>query len=58
MTNTEVNRRSTPEERAACALYNKMRAMEWMEEGDILQYQQAVSILVARNQRLGLIKGV
>lgn len=51
----EIFSLSTPEERSACEVYKSMRRMEWMDEGDMFVYGQAVAILVARNKRLGLI---
>ena len=62
MTKAEIDRLSTPEERAACARYEALqqKAMETgtMGETDLLIASQAISILVERNKRLGLIKSV
>lgn len=60
MTEAEVDRLSTPEERAACyrykALQQKCREQGYMGETDLLVASEAIGILAARNKRLGLIK--
>ena len=59
LTDEEVDKLSTPEERAACNRYKRVQrdAMEngYMGETDTLIASEAIGILVARNKRLGLI---
>lgn len=61
MTEQEIEKLSTPEERRAESLYKSLqrKAEEnggMMGETALLELSKTVSILVARNKRLGLIK--
>lgn len=60
LTEEEVDKASTPEERAAKATFQRLQreAIETglMGETALLEASQAIHILVARNKRLGLIK--
>lgn len=61
MTDAEVDKLSTPEERAACRRYKRVQRdmIEnggYMGETDTLIASEAIGILVARNKRLGLIE--
>lgn len=60
MTDEEIDRLSTPEERAACARYKQLQQEALisgqMGETALLEASQAIGILAARNKRLGLIK--
>ena len=60
MTEEEIEKQSTPEERAACFRYRALQreAIEkgFMGETDLLEASQVIGILAARNKRLGLIK--
>jgi predicted nucleic acid-binding protein len=60
LTEAEIDRLSTPEERFACARYkalqHRCRETGSMGETDLLIASEAIGILVARNKRLGLIK--
>lgn len=59
MTDAEIDRLSTPEERRACAMYKGLQAdareTGVMGETALLTASQVIGILVARNKRLGLI---
>lgn len=59
MTDAEIDKLSTPAERAACKRYKALQAQcretDSMGETELLIWQEAVGILVARNKRLGLI---
>lgn len=59
MTETEIDKLSTLEERVACTRYKRLQhdAIEsgFMSETALLEASQAIGILVARNKRLGLI---
>lgn len=61
MTDAEIDKLSTPEERMACARYKQLQrdAIESgvMGETALLEASQAIGILAARNKRLGLIPG-
>lgn len=61
LTNKEIDELSTQEERSACARYKdiQQRARDnggLIGETDLLIASEAISVLVARNKRLGLIK--
>lgn len=60
LTDEEVDKLSTPEERAACfrykALQRRCKETGSMGETDLLIASEAIGILAARNKRLGLIK--
>ena len=61
MTEEEVAKRSTRAERHALARYKGVQERARLNDGiigetDLLILSEAVGILVARNQRLGLIK--
>lgn len=59
MSEEEIHRLSTPEERSACARYKhiqeRCREKGSMGETDTLIASEAIAILVERNKRLGLI---
>ena len=59
LTEAEIDRLSTPEERSACFRYKALqrKAIEtgYMGETDLLVASQAIGILAERNKRLGLI---
>jgi hypothetical protein len=60
MTEKEVDKLSTPEERSATwqwkALQERCRISGSANEGDLMLASQLIGILAARNKRLGLIK--
>lgn len=60
MTDEEVDKLSTPEERRAFNQYEHLQRQAklngFMSEGDLLLASQAIGILAVRNKRLGLIK--
>lgn len=60
MTDEEVDKLSTAEERMACNRYKHLQQNAIMQgfisEGDLLQASEVIGILAARNKRLGLIK--
>lgn len=60
MTDEEIDKLSTPEERWACAEWKRLqynaKMSGYMSETSLLEASQACGILVDRNKRLGLIK--
>lgn len=60
MTEDQIDKLSTPEERSACRRYKTLQqeAIETgvMGETALLMASEAIAILVARNKRLGLTK--